>query len=210
MLPNGAARFFGTTQISTRGFRQKLYDPAFAKEAEHDHVARWLEHRGLGSAEEVSDDELQQFMFADLTENLPSALLTKVDRTTMAHSLEARVPYLSHSFVDWAMTMPIEMKLQGGVGKYVVREAIKPWLPAEIVKRGKQGFQVPLSAWFAGGLDRFAREVWNDSGAADCGFFDKQAFERLVIDHRSGASDNGRVLLAATMFALWWQNRRGN
>jgi asparagine synthase (glutamine-hydrolysing) len=207
MLPNGAARFFDKLQISSPRFREELYDPAFAKGAECDHVSPWLEHQGLSSAEDISTDELEQFMLADLTDNLPSALLTKLDRTTMAHSLEARVPFLSHSFVDWAMTMPIGLKLRGGVGKYVVRKALIPSLPPQIVKRGKQGFKVPLSAWFAGGLDRFAREVWNDSGAAQSGFFDKQAFERMVSNHRSGARDAGRVLLAATMFGLWWQNR---
>jgi asparagine synthase (glutamine-hydrolysing) len=210
MLPGGAARFFSKTQITSRGSRNSFYDPAYARNVEDDREARWLEHLNFASAKEISDDDLEQFMFADLTENLPSALLTKVDRTTMAHSLEARVPFLSHRFVDWAMTMPVGMKLRGGVGKYVVREAVKPWLPADIVKRGKQGFQVPLSAWFSGGLDRFAREVWNDSGAADCGFFDKNAFERVATDHDSGARDNGRLLLAATMFGLWWQNRSGN
>src|SRR6202008_3449954 len=99
-----------------------------------------------------SHNTIEQFLFADLTLNLPDAMLTKVDRATMAHSLEARVPFLDRALVDWALTVPIGMKLHKGTGKYLVRKAVEPWLPPGCLERRKQGFQMPLSEWFAGDL----------------------------------------------------------
>lgn len=202
LLPDGVSRFFAKTQITSPAFWEGFYDASFLER-----FGPASDHR-LSSPADISSNELEQFIFADLTINLPSAMLTKVDRTTMDHSLEARVPFLSHTLVDWALTMPIEMKMRGGIGKYVVREAIKPWLPPRTTERGKQGFQVPLADWFAGDLGTFAREIWYDSGAARSGFFDVPAFDRILAEHRAGISNNGRMLHAATMFGLWWGSRQ--
>ena len=104
--------------------------------------------------------------------------------------------------------MPREMKLRNGVGKHVVRKAVEPWLPAGILDRGKQGFQMPLARWFAGDFGGYARSLWHDSGAARSGFLDPAAVEALFAEHRAGARDHGRVLYALSMFSLWWQGTR--
>jgi asparagine synthase (glutamine-hydrolysing) len=127
----------------------------------------------------------------------------------MAHSLEARVPFLSHVMVDWSLTLPIDMKLRGATGKYVLRKAVAPWLPESVMKRPKQGFQMPLAAWFKSGLGEFARTAWNDSGAARAGYLEPGAVETLLAEHRAGRADHGRMLYAIAMFGCWWAQRRG-
>ena len=85
---------------------------------------------------------------AAVREELPR--MAAADRASMAHSLEVRVPFLAHTFVDFASTVPIGMKLRGSTGKYLVRKAIEPWLPPGILDRPKQGFAVPLARWVRG------------------------------------------------------------
>jgi asparagine synthase (glutamine-hydrolysing) len=126
----------------------------------------------------------------------------------MAHSLEARVPFLSRGFVDWALTIPRGLKLRGSTGKYLLREAARPWLPEGALDRPKLGFQMPLADWFTGDFNDFAREAWRSSGAADAGFLNRQAVEQLFDEHRSGRTDHGRILYALAMFSCWWQEQR--
>jgi asparagine synthase (glutamine-hydrolysing) len=138
---------------------------------------------------------------------MPSSLLSRLDRGSMAHSIEARVPMLSHRFADWSMTVPLEMKVKGA-GKHVLREAVRPWLPEGILERRKQGFQMPLTDWFLGDFSDFAREAWHESGAAKAGYLRPEAVDKLFHDHRSGRASHGKLLYAITMFSLWWQDQR--
>jgi asparagine synthase (glutamine-hydrolysing) len=126
----------------------------------------------------------------------------------MAHSLEARVPFLSHRFVDWALTVPTGLKLRANVGKYVLRQAVKPWLPAGITNGRKLGFQMPLAQWFVGGFSDFAYEAWTSSGAADAGFLDAREVGMLFEEHRRGRANHGRFLYALAMFSCWWKDQR--
>jgi asparagine synthase (glutamine-hydrolysing) len=139
---------------------------------------------------------------------MPGSLLNRLDRGSMAHSLEARVPFLSHGFVDWSLTMPTRMKLRGKTGKYVLRKAVEPWLPANALDKRKLGFQLPFKDWFRGEFSDFAREAWNDSGAAASGYLQPNAVEQLFNEHRAGLADHGRILYAIAMFSCWWQQTK--
>lgn len=206
-LSDGYPQFFAATQISSSGLRHRLYSRDFL-EATGDDEAYFerLEAEYFGAPSAPRGDALEQFLFADLSLNMPSAMLTRLDRASMAHSLEARVPFLSHRFVDWALTVPMRMKMRDGVGKYILREAARPWLPRSTFTRPKQGFQMPLGAWFRGGLASFAQEAWRDSGAREAGYLDAEAVDGLFREHRAGQADHGRMLYAITMFACWWQD----
>ena len=205
-LPDGYQIFFAATQISRRALRERLYTPAFraAHEAGYDELE--AEYFGAPNARGLS--ALDQFLLADLSVNMPSAMLTRLDRASMTHSLEARVPLLSHLLVDWAMTVPAELKLRGTTGKYLLRQAIAPWLPPDILSRPKQGFQIPYADWFRGRLGDFARETWRSSGAADADYLVPDAVERLFDEHRRGEADHGRMLYAIAAFAIWWRDLR--
>lgn len=147
-------------------------------------------------------------MFGDLTVHMPASLLQRLDRASMAHSLEARVPFLSQKFVDWALTVPADLKLRGKLGKYVLRQAVKPWLPAQVPAGRKLGFQMPLADWFVGGFSDFAYEAWTSSGAADAGYLDPDAVRSLFEEHRQGRANHGRLLYALAMFSCWWKGQR--
>ena len=208
-LPDGYQQFFAATQLSSGAVRRRLLDPAFAERFEPADWTARLEQEYFPAATAPSGlSALEQFMFADLTVNLPSQMLTRLDRPSMAHSLEARVPFLSHKLVDWALTVPTDLKLKGRTGKYILRKAIAPWLPPSILNRPKQGFQVPMAQWLCGRFGEFARSAWAGSGAAELGYFRPGAVDELFEEHRRGDADHSRILYAVTVFALWWNTAR--
>jgi asparagine synthase (glutamine-hydrolysing) len=206
MLPTTFQRFFSKYQLAPRPVRAQLYRPEFVAQLEPgDELERLasthLPHR-------VSDDPVEDLLYADTVVRLPDDMLTKVDRASMAHSLEVRVPFLAHTFVDFASTLPISLKLRGATGKYIVRKAVEPWLPAGALDRPKQGFAVPLARWVKGDLGRYAESLWRDMRVDDAGVLDPGAVTALFAEHRSGRADRSQLLFALVMFALWWGSRR--
>lgn len=206
LLQSGFQRFIAGTQITSSTMREAIYEPGFLDRQDRA-IDEW-EAEYFNDPEWQKADMLEQFMIGDMTLHMPSALLNRLDRTSMAHSLEARVPLLSHRFIDWSLTVPLDMKAKG-VGKYVLREAARPWLPEGILNRPKQGFQMPLGDWFLGDFSTFAREAWHDSGAAKAGYLDANAVDNLFEEHRSGRANHAKLLYAITMFSCWWREGRG-
>jgi asparagine synthase (glutamine-hydrolysing) len=207
-LGDGYERFFAAVSITTPGLRERIYDGDFfrrheARDSFHQRARDYFppEHRG-------DLNGLQQFMLGDLMVHLPASMCQRLDRSTMAHSLEARVPFLSHRFVEWALTIPFDLKLKGGTGKYVLRKAIEPWLPEGALDQRKIGFQLPFADWFMGDFNDFAREAWRSSGVENLGFLNGAGVERLFDEHRRGAADHGRLLYAIAMFSCWWDQQR--
>jgi asparagine synthase (glutamine-hydrolysing) len=206
-LPDGGTRFFAKTQITSPALRRELFAGTLLDGQDGDDAILALAREYYPDMAALSDDPLEQFALADLQLNLPGAMLTKVDRASMAHSLEVRVPMLSQNIVALALQMPADVKLHRGVGKYPVRAAIAPWLPPGFLDRRKQGFQIPLAEWFAGDFGHYAEELWRDSGAAQSGYLNEAAMTRLFAEHRTGRRDHGRLLYALAIFCLWWQAR---
>jgi asparagine synthase (glutamine-hydrolysing) len=206
-LGDGYERFFAAVSITTPALRKRIYDRGFVdmREARDGFEQRARDYFPPEQRPPLSD--LQQFMLGDLTVHLPASLCQRLDRSSMAHSLEARVPFLSHRFVEWALTIPTDLKLRGGTGKYVLRRAVEPWLPKGALDQRKIGFQLPFADWFMGGFSDFAREAWRSSGVADLGFLDGKAVDELFDEHRRGAADHGRILYAIAMFSCWWDQQ---
>ena len=205
ILDNSFQRFFAATEISTPRIRERLYEPAFRQRHDESNSYRRLEEEYFGTGGATQLDPLEQFMLADLTVHMPASLLNRLDRGSMAHSLEARVPFLSHDFVDWSLTMPMKLKRRGGTGKFALRQAVQPWLPAGVLKGPKRGFQIPFAEWFRGDFSRFALEAWNDSGARHSGYLRPDAVEQLFREHDASLANHGRTLYAIAMFSCWWQ-----
>jgi asparagine synthase (glutamine-hydrolysing) len=207
-LGDGYERFFAAVSITTPALRKRIYDPAFfaRNEARDKFSARAERYFPSGQRPELTD--LEQFVMGDLTIHLPASMCQRLDRSSMAHSLEARVPFLSHRFVEWALTIPTDLKLKGNTGKYVLRRAVEQWLPDGALSQRKIGFQLPFADWFMGGFNDFAREAWRSSGIADLGFLNRQGIEQLFDEHRRGAADHGRLLYAIAMFSCWWNQQR--
>ncbi|MDB5379168.1 MAG: putative asparagine synthase [Rubritepida sp.] len=139
------------------------------------------------------DDPLLQAQYADLHTYLPGDILTKLDRTSMAVSLETRPPLLAHGLVEWGLALPARLKLRDGVGKRVLRDAMVPHLPPEVVRGGKQGFAASIGQQFrerSGELrHRLRSEAMRDSR-----LFDPAAVDRLVDAHEAGAGDHAQAL----------------
>jgi asparagine synthase (glutamine-hydrolysing) len=207
LLPDGYSRFFARTQITSPAQRAALYDSGWAEGQEAPGAFGRLREEYFPAANDGAETGMEQFLLADTLLQLPGQMLTKVDRASMAHSLEVRVPFLSHKLVDWAMTMPMSMKLRGETGKYVVRKAVEPWLPPGLLDRPKQGFKLPLAAWFQGDFGRYAQDVWHGSGAAGAGYLDPGAVDLLFRQHAAGQRDHSRILYSIAVFGLWWQGR---
>jgi asparagine synthase (glutamine-hydrolysing) len=207
-LASSVQRFFAGTQISSFATRSRLYEPSFGNRQEQPRPFARMEQAHFGSRVLHDIDPLHQFMLADLTVHLPSALLKRLDRTSMAHSVEARVPFLSHRFVDWTLTMPAEMKLRGRTGKYALRKATQDWMPRGALVSGKRGFQLPFAQWFRGDFSDFAREAWHESGAQQSGYLQTAVVDELFAEHRSGAANHARLLYAIAMFSCWWQQHK--
>jgi asparagine synthase (glutamine-hydrolysing) len=156
-------------------------------------------------AQAPADDPLSRVQYVDLKTYLPGEILTKVDRASMAHSLEVRVPLLDHQWVEWAATLPRASRLRGGVGKHVLRQALSRRLPAGILARRKHGFSVPVAAWLRGPLRGEMERRLLGSEIADTGFFEPQAVARLVRQHLDGSRDQGALLWALLMFQEAWE-----
>ena len=206
-LADGYERFFAAVSITSPEHRARIYDPQFFGRHE---VQDRIEQRARNyfpPNERTNLSELEEFELGDLSVHMPASLLQRLDRASMAHSLEARVPFVSHKFVDWALTIPAGMKLRGGTGKYALRKAIEPWLPKGALDQRKIGFQLPFADWFMGGFNDFAREAWRSSGLSQLGFLNDQGVEQLFDEHRRGAADHGRILYAIAMFSCWWDQQ---
>jgi asparagine synthase (glutamine-hydrolysing) len=205
LLPNTFQRFFSKYQLAPRAVRSRLYHPEFAAKLESGDELERLARTYF--PEPVSKDPVENLLYADTVVRLPDDMLTKVDRASMAHSLEVRVPFLAHTFVDWAASVPVDLKLRGVTGKYLVRRAIADWLPPGVLDRPKQGFAIPLSGWVRGDLGRYAESVWRDSGADRAAVLEPRAVADLFAEHRAGRADRSQFLYALAMFALWWGSR---
>jgi asparagine synthase (glutamine-hydrolysing) len=146
------------------------------------------------------EDPLRMVQYLDFKTYLPGDILTKVDRASMAHSLEVRVPFLDHKYVEWTAGLPTSTKLKGGIGKWVLKEALRPLLPEEILFRKKMGFAVPLDMWFRGSLEDRMMGSLEGSALADSGIFEPSSLRQIGNDHRSGRRNYSAVLWALLMF----------
>jgi asparagine synthase (glutamine-hydrolysing) len=144
-----------------------------------------------------------QLMHFDFETYLPEDILTKVDRMSMAHSIESRVPLLDNEVVDFAARLPSALKIRNGRRKHVLKEAAAGLLPAEILNRRKQGFAVPVGAWFRGNLRELFSDVLLSPRARQRGYFEPRFIERLVREHVSGRRDHTLRLWALVVFELW-------
>lgn len=184
----GYARAVG---VSPPELRQMLYSPDF------------LALRGDYRAEQPWEDlmrraparsGLDRAQYADLKFWLPGDILTKVDRTSMAVSLEAREPLLDHRLIEFAAGLPENLRLRRGEGKWLLKKTMRRYLPDDILYRPKQGFVTPISAWFRGPLAQQARGIARGTALARTGWFDQQAIAGIAEEHIGGRRDHGRLL----------------
>ncbi len=150
-----------------------------------------------------SEDQISQMMWVDLMTNLPDDILTKVDRMSMAVSLESRAPLLDHKLIEFMSTVPVRLKLRGLSFKYILKKAVEDLVPREILRREKQGFVVPLALWFRKELKEEAEEVLLEEESWGERFFNGQFIREIVQKHVRGEADYSQEIWALLVFKLW-------
>ena len=171
-------------------------------EMEHSKVEESLE-KIFEWAESYGFDNLNLMLYMDLKTWLPDDLLSKVDRMSMAASLEARVPYLDHRLVEFAFSLPSSMKLRGNTGKYILERAAAKYLPGEIINRRKMGFGVPLASWFRKELRPLLVDTLHSEKFQKRGYFNIAKTEEVLQEHLSGKKDHHLLLYGLLLVELW-------
>ncbi|MCW5611001.1 MAG: amidotransferase 1, exosortase A system-associated [Rubrivivax sp.] len=189
--------YFHSVSLLRTSQRQALYSPAL-KRALGGYDAFEVFARHAGHAQ--TDDPLAVIQYLDLKTYLVGDINTKVDRASMAHSLEVREPLMDHPLVEWLATLPSNLKVRGNEGKYLLKKAMEPALPDEVLYRPKMGFAVPLARWFRGPLKQRVRDALLGDRLLSTGWFDPDALRRLVDEHGSGRRDHSAPLWSLLMF----------
>jgi asparagine synthase (glutamine-hydrolysing) len=193
---SAAEGYFHNVAVLSDDQRSALFSPDLKRATCGYHPADVI---AAHMANAPTDDPIAAAQYVDLKTWLVGDILTKVDRTAMANSLEVRVPMLDPTFVEWSMGLPRALKLAGGEGKLVLKRALEPLVPNDLLYRKKQGFSVPLAKWFRGPFGKaFAGKLGRGTALGE--HFDLREVDRLVEAHRQGWSDNSRTLWLLWMF----------
>ena len=189
--------YFHGISIFRDDMRDALFSPEFktrlagyrAVEVFHGHAQR-----------ADTDDPLSMIQYLDMQTYLIGDINTKVDRASMAHALEVREPLMDHSLVEWVASLPSSVKVRGGEGKWLLKKAMEPHLPNNILYRPKMGFAVPLARWFRGPLKQRVRESLLGPRIAATGWFNREYLEHLVDAHNAGTRDYSAPIWTLLMF----------
>ena len=196
--------YFWNLSVTDDSTRHEIFSPMLREALKGYHASEVIKRHWSRAPYR---DPVRIAQFVDIKTWLPGDILTKVDRTSMACGLEVRVPMLDHNFVEWALSLPKDMKIANGQSKLVLKRAFERFLPHEILYRPKQGFSVPLASWFRGRLgDRFVHDLTERDGLLQSVYFNGPKLEQLALQHRHGQRDHSRVLWLLWMFQRFLQD----
>ncbi len=151
-------------------------------------------------------NEIEQMQFLDMNFYMAEDILTKVDRASMAVSLEVRAPFLDPRVAEFAASLPLRYKLKGSQGKYILKKAMKNLLPKNILHRPKKGFGVPIAEWLKGRLNPLMHELLDAKRLREQNLFDKSYVQKLIKEHETGAASHHKQLWTLLVFQLWFDN----
>jgi len=194
---NSIEAYMHSVSFLNDDLRQKMYSNKFKSDLQGYHAKEvFLSHFNRAP----TDDPLSLIQYIDMKTYLAGDILTKVDRASMAHALEVRVPLLDHKFVEWVSGLPSNMKLRGQEGKHVFKKTLEADLPHNILYRSKMGFAVPLAKWFRGPLREKVKKSILSEHLSKTEIFEQPVLEKLVREHQSGVGDHSTALWTLMMF----------
>jgi asparagine synthase (glutamine-hydrolysing) len=191
-------RHHGWKEIFSADARAELTGRSSSFDPLATHRARFAETEGHELLTRLQDLDLGLYLVDDL--------LTKTDRASMAWSLEARVPFMDTVVANFAFSLPVRHKVRGLSKKRLLRQAVLPLLPREVVHGRKRGFSIPAAAWLRGELEPFAREILSPETIRRQGFLQPAAVTRVLDDHVAGRADRSRQLWGLLAFTLWHEH----
>jgi asparagine synthase (glutamine-hydrolysing) len=197
MARTSVEAYFHSVSILRGGMRDELFSAGLKREL-GGYDARAVFDRHAANAR--TDDPLALIQYLDLKTYLVGDINTKVDRASMAHSLEVREPLMDHPLVEWLATLPSNLKVKGGEGKFLLKKAMEPKLSDDILYRPKMGFAVPLARWFRGPLRQRVRESVLGERLLSTGWFNEGYLKHLVEAHQNGSRDYSAPLWTLLMF----------
>ena len=197
MARSSVEAYFHSVSILRGPMRGALFSQKFKTElAGYDAKEVFDRH----AAQAGTDDALALIQYLDMKTYLVGDINTKVDRASMAHSLEVREPLMDHELVEWLASLPSRLKIHGQEGKYLFKESMQAHLPNDVLYRKKMGFAVPLARWFRGPLRQRVRDAVLGERLAATGWFNADYLTHLVDAHQSGARDYSAPLWTLLMF----------
>jgi len=203
MARTAVEAYFHSVSILRCPMRAQLFSPAFQRALGGYGASEVFDRH---AAQAGTDDPLALIQYLDTKTYLVGDINTKVDRASMAHSLEVREPLMDHKLVEWLATLPSDLKIRGQEGKFLLKKAMEPLLPNDVLYRPKMGFSVPLAQWFRGPLKQRVRDAVLGERLASTGWFQRPYLEHLVNAHQSGASDYSAPLWSLLMFEAFLRN----
>jgi asparagine synthase (glutamine-hydrolysing) len=197
MARTSVEAYFHSVSILRGPMRGQLYSDRLKRELAGYDAFEVFQRHGERAG---TDDPLALIQYLDYKTYLVGDINTKVDRASMAHSLEVREPLMDHELIEWLATLPSSLKVRGQEGKYLLKKAMEPLLPDEVLYRPKMGFAVPLSKWFRGPLKQRVRDAILGDRLADTGWFNRDYLTHLVDAHQAGTRDYSAPLWTLMMF----------
>ena len=195
-------RYFGVSCDTTSSIKQKLYSDSFKSLNQKNGVERIFQEY----YNKVKDrDALNKMLYVDTKTWLPDDLLTKADKMTMATSVELRVPFLDHKFVEFAASIPSKLKISGKINKYIFKKAMEGILPNTIIYRKKRGFPIPINQWFGSDLNKQAADILLDRSSIQRGYFNEVYLAQMLQQQKDGKADYSRRIFSLLVLELWHQ-----
>lgn len=194
--------YFHSVSFVSDELRSKLFSAQFKRDLQgYQAIAVMRRH-----AKNAPEHPLSAIQYLDYKTYLVGDINTKVDRASMAHSLEVREPLMDHTLIEWVASLPPELKLHGNEGKYLFKKAMEAHLPDEVLYRPKMGFAVPLANWLRGPLREKARAALLGREMSDSGLFDMAFIDEMLTQHQSGRRDYSTPIWTLLMFEAFLRN----
>jgi len=204
MARDSVEGYFHGVSVMGDSLRARVFSGAFKRRLNGYSAVEVLRRH---DARNPGRDPVSRVQYLDMKTYMVGDILTKVDRASMAHALEVRVPFLDHKLMEWVSGLPVDYKLRGGEGKYMLKQALEPHLPHDIMYRRKMGFSIPLAEWFRGPLKDKLRAAMCSPRMAASGLFDMAFLARMADEHARGVRDYSSPLWALLMFEAFLRNQ---